>query len=428
MAAGNGKVADGGPIGPLAGVRVVSFENFLAGNHATFLMSMFGAEVIKIEQPGMGDQLRKNGPFIEGGGHRRTASELGVLRNKKSIAIDLGQDAGLDLLWQLAEQADVFFSNQKPRSLKRMGITFDALRQRNPRIVFTTLSGFGHGDVEPEGPFGEWPAFDIIAQGLSGLQFRAQGEGDRPGLNGIPIGDESTSTLAVLGTVMALLQRDRDGEAQRVDVAMHDSLVFFNQLALNRLSVLGRVETRGRSGTSQPYGAYRTADGWVNIGVGSDQQFRRFSESIGRPELADDPRFATPADRVHNMFELDEVVESWTTLHPTEEAVRVFQSVGVPSAPVFTLPEVVASPQVEARSMFVEVDDPIAGKQRLTGNPIKMTGVDRDAPGRPPPLLGGDTVDVLRDLLGMSDDRISELRAQRVVEALADPAPATSSA
>ena len=214
---------------------------------------------------------------------------------------------------------------------------------------------------------------------------------------------------------MALMQRDRDGEAQRVDVAMHDSLVFFNQLALNRLSVLGRVETRGRSGTSQPYGAYRTSDGWVNIGVGSDAQFKRFCESIERPELVDDDRFRHPADRVHNMAELDQVVESWTTLHPTEKVVEVFQAAGVPSAPVFTLPQVVASPQVEARNMLVEVDDPIAGSQRLTGNPIKMSGVDRDAPRNPPPLLGGNTVEVLADLLELSQEQIETLIADDVV-------------
>jgi crotonobetainyl-CoA:carnitine CoA-transferase CaiB-like acyl-CoA transferase len=214
---------------------------------------------------------------------------------------------------------------------------------------------------------------------------------------------------------MALMQRDRDGEAQRVDVAMHDSLVFFNQLALNRLSVLGRVETRGRSGTSQPYGAYRTGDGWVNIGVGSDAQFKRFCESIERLELVDDDRFRHPADRVHNMVELDQVVESWTTLHPTEKVVEVFQAAGVPSAPVFTLPQVVASPQVEARNMLVEVDDPIAGSQRLTGNPIKMSGVDRDAPRNPPPLLGGNTVEVLADLLELSQEQIETLIADDVV-------------
>jgi crotonobetainyl-CoA:carnitine CoA-transferase CaiB-like acyl-CoA transferase len=205
------------------------------------------------------------------------------------------------------------------------------------------------------------------------------------------------------------LQRDRDGEAQRVDLAMHDTLVFFNQLALNRLSVLGRVEARGRSGTSQPYGAYRTSDGWVNIGVGSDTQFRRFSEAIERPGLADDERFRTPADRVRNMEDLDGIVESWTGLHSTEAVVSELQAVGVPSAPVFTLPQVVASPQVKARNMLVEVDDPIAGSQWLTGNPIKMTGVDRDAPRNPPPTLGGDTVDVLANLLGLTAHQIDAL-------------------
>ena len=401
--------------GPLAGIRVLSLENFLAGNHATFLLSLFGAEVIKVEQPHVGDVLRKVGPYIEGPEGQRSASELGVMRNKKSVAIDLKQEAGRELLWRLIERSDVFFSNQKPSSLQKMGLTFDSLRARNPRIVYTTLSGFGHDDLEPQGPFGNWPAFDIIAQGLAGLQFRAQGDGDRPGANGIPIGDEGTSILAVLGTVAALFQRERDGQAQRVDAAMHDALVFLNQLALTRLLVLDRVETRGRSGTSQPYGAFRTADGWVNIGVGGDAIFRRFCASIDRADLADDARFLTSADRVVNMAELDEIVESWTGARTTDEVVSALHANTVPCAPAFTLPQVIASPQVQARNMLVRVDDPVAGPQMLIGNPVKMSSVDRDAARNPPPLLGGDTVAVLTSLLALGEQEIEALTQENVI-------------
>ena len=416
----NGNAGQGTQAGPLAGIRVLSLENFLAGNHATFLLSLFGAEVIKVEQPHVGDVLRKIGPHISGDGGRRAASELGVMRNKKSIAIDIKQEAGRDLLWRLIERADVFFSNQKPSSLRNMGITFETLRARNPTIVYTTLSGFGHDDLEPEGPFGNWPAFDIIAQGVSGLQFRAQGDGDRPGANGIPIGDEGTSMLAVLGTVAALFQRERDGQAQRVDAAMHDALVFLNQLALTRLAVLGRVETRGRSGTSQPYGAFRTADGWVNLGVGGDAIFRRFCHAIGQPELAEDARFLTSADRVAHMDVLDEIVESWTSARSTDEVITALHANTVPSAPAFTLPEVISSPQVKARNMLVEVDDPIVGKQNLIGNPIKMSSLDRDAARNPPPLLGGDTIDVLTGLLGVTDQEIDQLSRDNII-ATAEP-------
>jgi CoA:oxalate CoA-transferase len=408
--------------GPLQGIRVLSLENFLAGNHATFLLSLFGAEIIKVEQPHVGDALRKIGPFVQGEHGHRAASELGVMRNKRSIAIDISVEAGRELLWRLIEHVDVLFSNQKPSSLKKMGITFESLRARNPRIVYTTLSGFGHDDLEPDNPYVDWPAFDIIAQGMAGLQFRAQGEGDRPGANGIPIGDEATSILSVLGTVTALYQRERDGQAQRVDAAMHDALIFINQLALTRLAVLGRVETRGRSGTSQPYGAFRTADGWVNLGVGGDGIYRRFCIAIGRPELAEDERFLTSADRVHNMPELDAIVESWTTAHTTDEVIKILHAATVPSAPVFTLPQVVASPQVKARHMFVTVDDPVVGPQQLIGNPLKMSSVDPDAATNPPPLMGGDTASILTDLLGLSGEEIRALADDNVVGLTEQPA------
>jgi crotonobetainyl-CoA:carnitine CoA-transferase CaiB-like acyl-CoA transferase len=393
----------------------------LAGNHATFLMSLLGAEVLKIEQPHVGDALRNIGPFVEGEHGHRAASELGVMRNKRSITIDIKQDAGLELLWRLIERVDVFFSNQKPSSLRKLGITFESLTARNPRIIYTTLSGFGHDDVEAAGPCGDWPAFDIIAQGMAGLQFRAQGDGDRPGANGLPIGDEATSILSVLGTVAALFQRERDGQPQRVDAAMHDALIFINQLALTRLSVLDKVASRGRSGTSQPYGAFPTSDGWVNLGVGGDVIFRRFADAVGQPELAHDDRFRTSADRVRNMDELDQIVEAWTTTHTIDEVIEILHAKLVPCAPVYTLPEVLASPQVEARKMLVTVEDPIAGPQRLIGNPLKMSSLDPNSAAGPPPMVGGDTVAILTEFLDMNGDEIESLLAHDVITTSEQP-------
>jgi CoA:oxalate CoA-transferase len=219
----------------------------------------------------------------------------------------------------------------------------------------------------------------------------------------------------VLGTVAALYQRERDGQAQRVDAAMHDALVFLNQLALTRLSVLGRVETRGRSGTSQPYGAFHTKDGWVNIGVGGDVIFQRFCDAIGRPELADDERFKTSADRVLNMRELDGIVESWTAAKTTSEAVATLQAHTVPSAPVFTLQQVIESPQVEARKLLVTVDDPLVGQQRLLGNPLKMSCLDADMATNPPPVLGGNTTEVLMNLLALSESEIRTLAEEGTI-------------
>lgn len=399
--------------GPLAGVTVLGLENFLAGNHSTFLLSLLGADVIKVEHPEHRDTLRSIGPFREKDGRRRAASELRIMGNKRSIALDLQRPEGLEALFRLVRNVDVVYTNQKPESLKRMGITFESLSEQNAAIVYTTLSGFGHDDVVPSGPFGNWPAFDIIAQGLAGLQFRAEGEGDRPGYNGLPLGDEVTSMLAVLGTVSALYRRTVTGEAQRVDVAMHDSMVFANELALGTLSVLGRLSARGRSGTSQPYGSFRTADGWVNIAVGGDAIWRRFCEAIDRPELAHDERFATSGARVARVDELDALVEGWTTGLTTDQVVKQLHTKVVPCAPVYTVPEVLESEQAAAREMFPVIDDPIAGPTPVVGNPIKMTGLTSAAP-TPPPDFAADTLDVLTALGGYSPDEVAALVEQGV--------------
>lgn len=397
--------------GPLAGVRVLSIENYLAGNHATFLMSMLGAEVIKVEEPGVGDQLRSIGPHVPapwGNGDQRSPGEVRVMGNKRSVAINLRHPGGLRAFFRLVASVDVVYSNMKPTSLTKLGITFEALCERNGRIVFTTLSGFGHPDVVTSGPWGDWPAFDIIAQGLAGLQFRAEGEEGRPGYNGLPLGDEVTSILTVVGTTSALFDRERTGEPQRVDVAMHDAMVYLNELAVGAMSFSGRLAARGRSGTSAPYGSYPTADGWVNIAVGGNFVWRRFCEAIGRAELGDDERFSTSFLRVSHLAELDELVIAWTGARTTIEIVEILQAKGVPSAPVLEIRQVLESPQVAARNMLLTVDDPIVGQKQIAGNPIKMRGLE-DAPPAPAPFVGADTAALLAELGGLDATEIATL-------------------
>ena len=268
---------------PLAGIRVLALENYLAGNHGTFLLSMLGAEIIKVEPPG-GDVLRGVGPFIEAHGGRRSSGELRVMGNKRSVILDIRTPEGLAVLMKLVAQSHVVWTNQKPASLKRLGITFESLAAVNPGIVYFTLSGFGHDDLLTSGPLGSLAAFDVIAQGLAGLQFRASGPDGMPGYNGLALGDEVTSLLTVLGTVAALYrQQAGDPGPQRVDVAMHDSMIYLNELALGLLSVMGVAPPRGRSGTSAPYGAFRSRDGWVNIAVGGDPVWRRFCAAFKTP-------------------------------------------------------------------------------------------------------------------------------------------------
>jgi len=399
---------------PLDGVRVLSLEHYLAGNHGTWLMSMFGAEVIKIERPGTGDTLRGVGPFVENEHGRRSGGELRVMGNKKSIALDVSTEEGRDIFLNLVSACDVVWANQKPSSLEKMGITFDILKERNPNIVYATLSGFGHNDLLPAGPLADTRAFDIIAQGLAGLQFRAAGTDGAPGYNGLALGDEVTSILTVLGVIMALYRRERDSGAQRVDVAMHDSMVFLNELSIGMLSVLGRVPPRGRSGTSAPYGAFRSSDGWVNIAVGGDPVWRRFCSAINRADLVEDARSVSSFERVRNHEWLEKLVTNWASARTTDEVVATLTSFDVPCAAVLDIPDVLTSAQVAARHMLTTIEDPVAGPVKVVGNPVKMNDLD-DGVLTAPHTPGQDTAEILMSVAGLSADQVNHLASRGTI-------------
>jgi len=400
---------------PLSGIRVLALEGYLAGNIGSMQFVRFGAEVIKLEPPGGGDILRGVGARATRDGQTRSVSELRVMGGKKSIIVDLQKPAGMEVFWRLVAECDVVWTNMKPSSLEKLGITHASLIERNPEIIYTTLSGFGHDDVVSDGPFGDWPAFDLIAQGLAGLQFRAEGVDGQPGYNGLPLGDQVSALNAVLGTVLALLRRRNHGGPQRVDVAMHDAMMSLNELALAMTAFTGKGPARGRSGTSSPYGSYRTADGYMNIAVGGDPIWKRFCKAIGREDLLDDARLATSAGRVTNFPEIDKVVQAWTMRHTSMEATRILHAHGVPCGPVFDLPDVLASPQPPARNMLLSVEDPVAGPSRIVGNPIKIGGVD-DTLAPPPVSVGADTAALLTGLLGMSAAEVAGLVAAGAVQ------------
>jgi CoA:oxalate CoA-transferase len=399
---------------PLEGIRVLALEQYYAGNIGSLMLARFGAEVTKVEPPDAGDAMRHIGPQTHNADNEnRSLSELRVMCGKKSIAINMATPAGRDLIFKMVSRSDVVWSNMKPSSLTKLGITYDRLKAHKNDIVYTTLSGFGHDDLVPQGPFGNWVAFDIIAQGLAGLQFRVESETDEPRYNGLALGDQVTAIHAALGTVLALYRRARDGKPQRVDIAMHDAMLFLNELSLSLTAFTGKPPSRGRSGTSAPYGAFRSKDGFVNIAVGGTPVWKRFCLAIERPELIDDPRFKEARGRVKNNVELEGIVNEWTRQYTTQEIVRRLHAEEVPGAPVFTLPQVLESQQIAPRNMLLTVDDPIAGATRILGNPLKMSDVPDD-PQRPAPMLGEHTKDILVSI-GLDDAAIQDLAKRGVI-------------
>lgn len=399
---------------PLEGIRVLALETYYAGNIGSLVFARFGADVIKIENPDTGDALRTVGPSVSKDGRRRSMSEIRVMGGKRSVALDLRQPEGLKIFMDLVAKSDVVWSNMRAKSLEGLGISFESLKAANPRIVYATLTGFGHGDVVPGGPYGDMAAFDIIAQGVSGLQMRGESQDGSPNYNGLAVGDHSSAMMAVLGTVLALFRRTRDGEAQRVDVAMHDAMVNLNELPLGLASFTGQAPPRGRSGTSAPFGAFRTQDGYVNIGVGGDPIWIRFCKAIGQPELADRPEYRTSVLRVKNAVELDRVVAAWAGGLTSDAVVAALAQHHIPCAPILDTLQVLESAQVKARNMVVTVDDPVAGPRRFIGNPIKMSGVD-DTRADPAPDFAQHTHAVLIELLDIPDARLDELERKGAI-------------
>lgn len=399
---------------PLEGIRVLALETYYAGNLGSLVFARFGADVIKIENPGGGDPLRTVGPAAERDGRRRSMSEIRVMGGKRSVAIDLRDPEGMRVFMDLVAKSDVVWSNMRARSLEGLGVTFETLKAANPRIVYATLTGFGHGDVVSGGPYGDLAAFDIIAQGVSGLQMRGDSQDGRPNYNGLAVGDHSSAMMAVLGTVLALFRRTKDGEAQRVDVAMHDAMVNLNELPLGLASFTGQAPPRGRSGTSAPFGAFCTRNGYVNIGVGGDPIWIRFCKAIGQPELAARPDYATSVLRVKNAAELDRIVADWTAGLTSDEVVAALARYQIPCAPILDTLEVLDSAQVKARNMVVTVDDPVAGPRRFIGNPIKMSGVD-DTRADPAPDFAQHTAEVLGAVLGLDERRLADLADRGVI-------------
>jgi formyl-CoA transferase len=297
--------------------------------------------------------------------------------------------------------------------MAKLGLGWEVLRELNPRLIYTSVSGFGHDDVLP-GPYVSWPAFDVIVQALSGIMFRPERRDERPVYLGFPLADLFAGALAYAGTVEALYQRTRTGVGQHVDIAMYDGGIVLNELALATRATLSQVPDSGTHFQAAPFGAYRVADGYLSIAVFSEKNWRNFCEVMGHPELIDDPRFATGRLRAGNYNQVRELVEGWLAGTTKAEAADRLRSVGVPAAAVEDVDGLLASEQAEARQMILPIEDPAWGDIRLAGNPIKSSAMG-PTPTVPAPALGEHTRRLLGDLLGLGDAEIDALDEQGVV-------------
>ena len=399
--------------------RVLDLTRVLAGPWATQNLADFGAEVIKIERPGHGDDTRKWGPpFLKDRDGRDTADAayyLACNRGKKSVTLDIASPRGREIARELALKADVLVENFKVGDLKRHGLDYASLARDNPRLVYCSVTGFGQ-----DGPYRDRPGYDFMVQGLGGL-MSVTGErddlaGGGPQKVGVAVSDLFTGMYATSAILAALLERERSGLGQHIDMALLDVQVAM--LANLSSSYFVSGVPPGRMGNAHmnivPYHVFRAADEFIIIAVGNDGQFARFCEIAGRPQWSSDPRFATNPQRVRHRDELVGLIAARLRERPAREWLAKLEPAGVPCGPINDLQQVFDDPQVVHRRMRVSAPHPAAGQVSMVANPIKFSATPI-AHDRAPPLLGEHTHEVLRTMLDMDAAEIARLQTEGVI-------------
>jgi len=403
--------------GALTGVRVLDLSRILAGPACTQVLGDLGADVIKVERPGEGDDTRKWGPpFMRDASGRETAESayyLSTNRNKRSIAIDIASPQGQHLVRQLADRSDVLIENHKVGSLARFGLGYSQLRESHPRLIYCSITGFGQA-----GPYAERTGYDFLAQGMGGIMSVTGAPAGEPMKVGVGITDVMTGMYAAIAILAALRYRDATGRGQHIDLALLDTQVAWLINAGQFYLTSGEPPPRLGNGHPNivPYDVFPGSDGYFILTVGNDAQFRRLCECAQVAELADDPRFATNASRVHNRDILVPILKRATVRRPVAEWLEALERLRIPCGPVNRIDQVFADPQVKHRGMRVTVDYPgsATGAIDLIGSPIHLS----DTPVRyrhAPPRLGQHTDEVMREVLGVGEAQLHALRAERVL-------------
>jgi crotonobetainyl-CoA:carnitine CoA-transferase CaiB-like acyl-CoA transferase len=402
---------------PLAGLRVFDLTRILAGPTCTQLLGDLGAEVIKIERPDQGDDTRKWGPpYVKDAAGRDTETSayyLSANRNKRSVTLDIATEEGQALARRLIAESDVLVENFKVGGLKKYGLAYDDVKELAPQLIYCSITGFGQ-----TGPYAERAGYDYLAQGMGGIMsLTGEPEGE-PMKVGVGIADIMCGMYAVSAILAALHHRHTTGAGQHIDLGLLDSQVaWLTYEGLNYLTSGALPKRRGNEHPNiVPYKTMPAADGYFILAVGNDGQFRRFCAAAGRPELADDPRFATNAERVRNRETLYPLLEEITRTRTMQDWVDDLNARGVPSGPVNTLDRVFADPQVQHRNMQIEMPHPDAGKGTvdLIGNPIGFSETPVSY-RQPPPRMGEHTDAVLAEVLGLDAAEIARLREAGVI-------------
>ncbi len=389
---------------PLSGIRVLDLSRVLAGPWCTQNLADLGADVIKIERPGVGDDTRGWGPpFLkdeQGKDTTEAAYYLSTNRNKRSVEVDLASEAGAKLVRELAAHCDILVENFKVGGLKQYGLDYESMKKDFPKLIYCSITGFGQ-----DGPFAPRPGYDFMIQGMGGLMSITGERDDLPGGGpqkaGVAVTDIITGMYATVAILAALQERNRSGLGQHLDIALLDSHI--SMLANQNLNYMTSGVAPTRAGNAHqnvvPYQVFKAADGYLIIAVGNDSQFRSFANAIGHPELGTDPKFATNRMRVTNRGELIPMLEKIIATGKRDEWIDKMEVAGVPCGPIQSIDQVFAHPQVKYRKIWQTIPHPVAGSSPTTASPMRFSATPIQY-RRHAPLLGEHTQEVLKELLG----------------------------
>ncbi|CAN7720220.1 CaiB/BaiF CoA transferase family protein [Neorhizobium tomejilense] len=393
--------------GPLVGIKVLDFSRILSGPYASMVLADLGADVIKIEPIEKGDETRNFPPFVEGMSHYYIA----LNRSKKSVAVDLKSTEGLKIARDLAAQSDIVVENFRPGVMERLGLGYETLKIENPSLIYCSITGFGKNS-----PHASKPAFDIVAQALSGVMSVNCEPGQAPNRLGLPLGDMAGSIYSIFGILAALHDRHRSGRGQLVEIAMLDSLIAMQGYLSQIYFVTG--ESPKPVGTQHPsivpYGSFPTSDGHVIVACLTERFWHNFARCLDRPDLIEDPRFALYEARLKNRAELEPLILHRMASESTAFWLDRLTAFDVPNAPILSIGEALEQDHVAAHGLIETVTHPKIGSLRMVRGPILFDG-QGPSPASPPSLLGEDTYEILSELLGFTRQQIDDLKERAVI-------------
>lgn len=392
---------------PLQGIKILDLTRVLAGPFCTMLLQDLGAEVLKIEAPGRGDDSRSFGPFK----NNRSLYFISINRGKKSMTLNLKSEAAGDIFRKLLMTHDVLVENFRPGVMEKLGFGWEMIHKINPRLIYAASSGYGH-----TGPDSRKPAYDILAQAEGGVMSITGPPGGEPVRVGCSIGDITAALFTSNGILSALYQRESTGLGRMIDVAMLDCQVAILENALIRYQVAGTAPgpLGTRHPTISPFQAYKASDEYFIIAVGNDSLWSSFCEAIEKPELTENPKFATNQARTENLNELNSIIEPLIRQKSVSHWEQLLNKAEIPCSRINTTDKVMEHPQVAARKMVVNVEDSVAGTIRIAGNPIKISGMEDDTERPKAPEIGEHTREMLLSL-GYSEKEINRFRAEGTV-------------